>query len=175
MKKITAVLLVSSFISACSGSGTGTGSSAPEDHHDPMSGLSLADISGVWDTSERNEQYIDESYLFISQSGITNDYDYRGDSYDNGQNCYSKSTGTIRSLGDNLFETIEADGFRVIFAMSLADNTLTSDVVSINDIPVDDFIEQNNIPVEDFTKTFLSTRSSLYESDFEPLCYGVKQ
>lgn len=167
MNKIVVVLLVSSFISACSDSDT---SSVPEDNHAPISGLSLADISGVWDTSERNENYIDETYLFISQSGTTNDYDYRGDSYDNEQNCYSKSTGTIRSLGDSLFETIEADGFRVIFVMSLADNTLTSDVISINDIPVDDFIEQNNIPEEDFTKTFISTRSSLYETDFEPLC-----
>lgn len=166
MNKLLILTVVSSILAGC-GSGT---SSAPENHNAAISGLSLADISGVWDTSEQNEQYIDESYLFINQSGITNDYDYRGDSYDNGQNCYSKSTGTIRSLGDNLFETIDADGFRMIFAMSLADNTLTSDVISINDIPVEDFIEQNSIPVEDFTKTFFSTRSSLNETDFEPLC-----
>lgn len=165
MKKITTIVLVSSFISACSGSG-----SEFQDNSTPVTGLSIIDIAGVWDTSEVVGQEIDESYLIIDQDGITQDYDYRGDSYNNGQNCYRKRTGSINNLGNSTFETIDSEGFRVGFSMSVANNELTSNVVSINGIAIDDFIEQNSIPEEDFTKLFVSVKSTLQETDFVPLC-----
>ena len=72
---------------------------------DDTSNSSITDIVGVWDDSETLDNgEIDEVYLVIRSSGEVFFYDYDGDSFDKGANCYySGSFGAFTSLGNANF------------------------------------------------------------------------
>lgn len=55
-------------------------------------------IYGVWEWRGS-----DEGFYVISSSKITV-YDYRGDTVDNGDDCYSKLSLTLESLGDDEYQ-----------------------------------------------------------------------
>jgi hypothetical protein len=124
---------------------TGCSSGDSSNDSDPL----LSDISGVWDASRTFGQEVDEYYVIIKESGVTVSYDYDGDSFDQGDNCYYKYSDAISGLGNDDFEIILEDGNIINASMKVSNNDL---VVTVND----------------FTQTW--PKSSLQESDFSPLC-----
>ena len=73
-------------LSACSGDGS-SGGKIP------------SQLVGVWDTSQQVGQVVDELYTVVRSDGTGTDYDYQGDSFDQGLNCYLVSDYTITYLG----------------------------------------------------------------------------
>ena len=138
---LTSILIA---LTACGGGGDGGdgGDTAP----------SLSGISGVWDFSTTYDQELDERYYFINASGVLVDYDYQGDSYDQGPNCFYNYSASIFDLGNGEFLVIAPDGDEYNFSAAIYENTL--------------------VVLED-GETFRGYKSSLQESDFTPLCDDI--
>lgn len=83
-------------ISACSEDESGF----PELPGEP---ITANEIVGVWDSSSGNENGYDEFYVVVRDDGTFSDFDYQGDSVDNGSDCYEKESGAYRFEGDGIF------------------------------------------------------------------------
>jgi len=138
MKKLLALTISSLMLVGC-GSGNEGNITTP----------SLSEISSVWDMTETDEFGEDQVYLVIKDSGEFIIYDYDGDTWDQGEDCYYKYSETITDLGDGSFEISEYSGEYNTFNLSLSDNKLT---------------------VINSPETYSLPKSSLEESDFVPLC-----
>ncbi len=91
--------------SSSSGSGDNSGSSGGGTN---ATGFPLA---GLYNASENAR---DIFVTHISETGVATDYDFLGDSFDQGVNCYlMELTGTFTSLGDDRY-FFEAQGFTSI-------------------------------------------------------------
>ena len=114
----------------------------------------LADIVGTWDASEEVGQEVDELYSIIKADGSITEYDYDGDSFDQGENCYYKyEYVTLVDQGEGDF-SVEYNGTEVATVkINLSGNTME---VSGTD--------------EEGSFTSSSVRSDLTEDDFTPLC-----
>ena len=142
---ILALFLVVSLVS-CGDGGGGSSSTAP----------SLVDIAGVWDASRTSGQDIDENYIVFKINGQMVTYDYMGDSYDEGQNCYEKVLSIIKDLGNGKFMVVSEDGERDYVQISLSSNKLRLTG------------EEGNMKI-----SVTWTRANLLESYFTPLCSDV--
>ena len=60
MQKIFAVIILSSFLVACS-------DDSNDENESSSDGPSLAEITGVWDASETHGQVVDERYLVFKK------------------------------------------------------------------------------------------------------------
>lgn len=87
-------------LAGCDDDSSDSGSSA---QGGPISGLSS--IVGVYDNSYvEDDGTIDEAYTHINDSGTVFYYDYLGDSYTNGPNCYERfEDGTLEHVDGNRF------------------------------------------------------------------------
>jgi len=139
-------------LAACGGSGSDGGSD--DINNDSPS---LSDISGIYDSGSTEDGVKDEIYLVIRSDGTWTEYDYDGDAFDEGDNCYYKNSGTIEDYGDGEFE-IEAEIEGISISRSL-------DIALVdNGIEVSGGNEGGNIDMETYPSSTLS------ESDFIPLC-----
>jgi len=93
LKKIIIFLFLSTLISACGGSSSG----------DDGSSSGLTAIAGVWDSSSQEDSLIDVSYTVFNTDGTFVDYDYMGDAFDAGADCYIEYAGTISDQGNGNF------------------------------------------------------------------------
>lgn len=141
MKKLLALSISSLFLVAC-----GSENSSNENNNTEPS---LSEISTVWDLTETDELGEDQVYLAIKDSGEFIIYDYYGDTWDQGEDCYYKFSETITDLGNGSFEISEYGGDYTIHNISLVDNQLM---------------------VINSSGTYSTPESSLSESDFVPLC-----
>ena len=114
----------------------------------------LEDLVGTWDTSEKIGQEIDELYFIVKDDGATIDFDYFGDSYDQGDNCYSKEEGsTIVDNGAGNFFAQELTAEESSIHISISGSTITI---------------TGSYEGQKYTST--AKKISLIESDFTPLC-----
>jgi len=144
MKKFLALSFTSLFLVACNSDDNTTENTQSANIAQP----SLAQIDGVWDFTETSQSGEDQIYVSIDSD--TNEYviyDYFGDSFDQGPDCYLKYSEVITDLGGGLFELSEfgVDYFQFNF-----------------------LITNNQLQLRDDYETY--PRSSLTESDFTPLC-----
>ena len=141
MKKIVAITVLSFFLAACDS----------DDKADPsnIEEPSLSEISAVWEWTRISGDKEEQQYLVVKDHGQIIYYDYDGDSWDQGEDCYYKTTKIITDLGSGNFEIINDDGEYGTSRVSLVDNTLT-------------------ILGESDTTSF--PKSSKNETDFTPLC-----
>jgi hypothetical protein len=114
---------------------------------------SLADISGVWDATNTIGQEIDEIYVVIRANGESITYDYNGDSFDQGSNCYISYSETLTDLGGGEFEITDVFDEKYIATFELSGNQL---------------IAETTFRSTTITQTLSPT--SLQESDFSPPC-----
>jgi len=80
--KLLAALAVVVTLAACGGGGGGSKAS-----------LKQSDIVGLWDTSEVENNVKDEAYIYIDENGVIHPFDYVGDAFDRGPNCYFTDPG----------------------------------------------------------------------------------
>lgn len=69
----------------------------------------LSSLVGVYDWSDSyDDGTVDEWYLGIDSQGYISDYDYFGDSYDMGGNCYyiDKNWEQLTHVSGNVFDTL---------------------------------------------------------------------
>jgi len=109
----------------------------------PNTGLSS--IEGVWDYSSTADGLRDEFYT-VYRNGEFIDYDFQGDSFDNGPNCYQVHSGTI--------EHVAGDTFLIDSILQL-DMVATGDIITLSSL--------GDILYE-------APRSIFLESDFTPIC-----
>jgi hypothetical protein len=83
------------FLVSCGGGGDGTSDSSRDV-------TSISGLAGVWDYSEGTD---DVYYIYIDQSGNLSEYDYQGDTVDNGADCYLANINatTISHVSGNTF------------------------------------------------------------------------
>lgn len=105
------VCLLTILLSAC-----GSGSSN-DDNQNPgsNSGNTAGDLAGNWDlTTDEGSEGIDEIYWVINNDLTVTSYDYDGDSYDMGDNCYSITNGRLTHTSDTAYRlewlSIGSDG-----------------------------------------------------------------
>lgn len=87
--------LISLVILAMAGCGSGGDDSGQEV-------TSLSQLAGVWDFSEGTN---DVWYIYFDQNGNVSDYDYQGDTFDMGADCYIADVnwGTVIHISGNTF------------------------------------------------------------------------
>lgn len=141
--KILAALISTSLLSACAcdadsnvdtrTSNTDSSLAEPETR--------LIALSGLYDTSKDN----DESYLYISEAGVVTSFNYEGDAFGSGLNCYSKVNTGFNVTYDSLAQeyTLASDTLTVGFKYdsvngmhAFNDGTSTNDNL---DIVTDDY------------------------------------
>ncbi|MCP4323505.1 MAG: hypothetical protein GY787_16975 [Alteromonadales bacterium] len=144
MKKVLVLTISSLFLVACGGNG-GSDSSQKSNIDEP----SLSDISGIWDESETIDEKVDVIYSVIKDHGELILYDYDGDSYHNGDDCYYKYSFTITDLGGGAFEVYTPEA-NVNISIVLSDNKL--------------------IATHSDGSSFTTEKSSIQESELSPLC-----
>ena len=113
MKKALAAVLLSFIILVGCGGGGNSGAEGSS-----SSVTVLSSIVGVYDWSDfYQDGTIDEWYLAIAPDGWISDYDYRGDSYDRGRNCYviDRNWERLAHLGDNRFVFLNGDIIKADF------------------------------------------------------------
>ncbi len=143
MKYLSLLLIM--VLSACGGSTSSDGDAT-----------TLADIVGVWDETETDENGTDESYLVFTASGDLTIYDYQGDSYDMGENCYEKEMLIITDQGSGIFSITDAQETEDPFSVALS---LSSDRITATF--TDDGVSESNSNI---------VRTDRLESSFTPLC-----
>jgi len=147
MKKILS-LSACLLLAACGGSGSDSGSD--DINNDSPS---LSDLSGIYDSSYTEDDVKDEMYLVIRSDGTWTEYDFDGDAFDEGDNCYYEYSGTVEDYGDGEFK-IEGEFIIESLDIALVDNGI--------EITGED--ESGNVVVYTYPSSTLS------ESDFIPLC-----
>jgi hypothetical protein len=70
--------------------------------------LTVSNLVGLWNSSEKHGAKTDVMYTRISSTGDIIEYDFDGDEVDQGLNCYHINSGKVVPIKDNLF-TITAD------------------------------------------------------------------
>ena len=113
---------------------------------------SLSDIIGVWDASTREGQLIGEVYTVIKSDGSYITYDYDGDSFDNGDNCFNIYDGTLIDLGSGNFEIENGPSYYI----TVKGNTMTT-----------------NTTIDNQKISITATRSNRLESSFTPSCFDI--
>ncbi len=73
--------------------------------------VTLNNLVGVWDSSRKIDNLIDEYYVVIKPNGSIVSYNYLGDSYDNLNNCYSENFRTIAEIGNGIFLVTDNEGY----------------------------------------------------------------
>jgi len=63
--------------------------------------VEMKDLVGLWNSSETVGMKQDKMYTRITSSGSIIEYDYDGDSVDQGLDCYQVNTGTLKQVGGN--------------------------------------------------------------------------
>jgi hypothetical protein len=108
---------------------------------DRTSGVTLADITGVWDSGVGD----DEVYTVLKADGTYISYDYMGDAVDMGANCYDVETDSITDLGSGQFRLGE-DRFGTFY------------------------FSGDSLAFEAPEGTYFLESTTLLETDFSPLC-----
>ena len=127
----------------------GTGGGAVD-----ASQVALQAISGVWDTTDFEDEQQDVSFSVIRADGSASDYDYLGDEFDNLEDCYLRINFDITHVGDSRFSITSGEfenDENDLFDISVQDGNLVTQL--IGDETPDIF------PPADLT-----------EADFTPLC-----
>ena len=70
---------------------------------DEIQHVTISNLVGLWDSSEKNEAKTDVMYTRISSTGDIIEYDYDGDELDKGLNCYQINTGKIIPIKESFF------------------------------------------------------------------------
>ena len=140
--KVIFLVTLSLLVISCSSSDNNDDSSS-------NTSITLADITGVWDATTTENQQTDETYSIIEENGTVTAYDYQGDSFDNGANCYIKETLSLQDMGDGIFKLTDSENETFNFLAILSGDELT---------------------LKDGDTTLILTKTTRLESDFSPLC-----
>ncbi len=99
VKRFSLFVFISTFFIALQGC------SESEDDGEVTNVSSLAEITGLWDWSDDYGGCIDEWYLYIAPDGWMSDFDYDGDCFDAGANCYypDRNWARISHVSGNSF------------------------------------------------------------------------
>ena len=123
---------------------------------------SSTSIDGVWDESSDG----DEIYLVV-KDGVWIEYDYLGDSFDMGPNCFTSYALDVEKRGESNYRVYYPDlsdsEYSDVSALKVGNN-LNFEIIGTNFLPenADDFA-----PVG---YKFTYSPSALAENDFVPLC-----
>jgi len=130
--------------------------------------VDLADLVGLWNSSEKMGPKTDVVYTRVSSDGAIIEYDFDGDDVDQGLNCYQIDSGHIRQLQGNRF-LVTADmhaieQFEVELELLDAGNALKIYFIDSNDIDAD------NDRTETYKSQIWTRESDATMLDKEPSC-----
>jgi hypothetical protein len=143
--KLIYSFLALTLLTACGGGG---GSSSDSDS------LGLADIAGIYAVNFEDDPD-DEYYAVIGSDGRYIEYDFQGDSFDLGDNCYIVYRYFAEELGNNSFAVTDlVNDFKL--RLRSVSGGFKSTVFEVNG--------------ESVNFESVIQRTSLLESDFSPEC-----
>jgi len=159
MKKILLITLACLFIVGCEDDESSS-------NNENLAQPSLAQISKTWDLTETDEFGEDVVYLVVKDHGEFIIYDYDGDSWDEGDECYYKLTSTITDLGDGSFEIAACEDYYPVVDMSISEGRLAiSDEEGAYSYPEATLEESEFVPLcDEFTLDFNSLRDAAQKS-----------
>ena len=112
---------------------------------------SLDDVTGVWDANGKYGAEEDEVNIIIKSDGTLTIFDFDGDTYDQGDDCYDKVINTFTDLGNGNFQMVNDNDSPDNMKITKSGNKLT-------------------VVFADGSDTRILILSSLVETDFVPLC-----
>lgn len=89
--KISVIFILMILISACSPPGGNT------------TQVTMDDLIGLWNSSEKQGVLNDVIYTRITSDGSIIEYDFDGDEVDNGLPCYQIDSGSVKNISANRF------------------------------------------------------------------------
>ncbi len=84
-------------------------------------------IVGIWDQTEDFGEFgVDEIYLSIDNDGFATEYDYDGDSFDEGENCYFITRNLYQAVpsGSNFEITFSGTGESILASAAIEGDEL---------------------------------------------------
>ena len=137
-------------------------SETPDDQPEVPNSGTAGDLEGNWNiTTDEGEEGIDEVYWVIENDLSVTSYDYDGDSYDLGDNCYWVTNGRLTPTGnpeDNAYTlewlTFGSDG-------SYSVNYSTTIWIEVTG---------NNLTFDVLGDTYVIPPSTIPESNYTPEC-----
>jgi len=145
MKRFFIIIAVILLTPACNDDGGGAGGSAQ------MANPTMSDIVGAWDFSDQYENLVDEYYVNIHPNGTMQFFDYDGDTYDQGSDCYYFD-------GNEYLKEIRPGTFKI------------SNAEDYEEVIVEMELRGNKLEISTPYTTDVLTRISNSPADFSPLC-----
>ena len=106
VKKIATGLITVTLVACGSDDGDLASSALDNGVSDDQGVSATRDIAGLWDfTENKGDEGVDVIYVLIEGDGSGVIYDYQGDTFDQGENCYQFIDSPVVSLGNNQFES----------------------------------------------------------------------
>jgi len=156
MKKLLIITLLF-FLNTISGCGDGGGNDSNGNSSNLIDNPTptLSDIVGVWDYVGDDDEVEDIYYMVIRETGEILGYDFMGDDFDQGKDCYEVDYDDewLTEMGGGRFNLSTSDGDKMIFDAKIEDGLLVVDSLAYG------------------RETYL--RKNLSESDLTPLCNGL--
>jgi hypothetical protein len=148
MNRIASGLVLCTLLIGC---GDDDDNSAAIEASSTPAGGEVKAFDGVWDDTSDSEDGQDISYSVVSGNSYTS-YDYMGDSFDEGDDCYEVSNATLEALGGTDYQLDFSDsGFEI-------------------SVEVQFIRDGNKLSVTTEFGTSISTLSNKTEDDFSPIC-----
>ena len=150
MKRMYLIAVLALVTAGCGGGGS-SDTPAPDRGGEVNTTPTLDDLAGVWDVSYTysGSRGRDERYLIIQSNGDLTGYNYVGDSYDNGPNCYEVENLKLEDQGGGQYHFI-SNGVWVVVTVTVSDTDLK-------------IVTEGGGKLE-------GVHTSLLESDFSPVC-----
>lgn len=151
--RILSAFLACFFITACGGSDSDVSNNVTSGQS-RSSEISLEEFIGTYKLIFEDAPN-DEYFVVVRDDGEYIEYDFDGDSFDMGENCYFRFPYDITEIGSNSFEIVdEFDSFK--FRLDRIRNGFNATLFEANG-------ESDNFEV-------IFENSTLLESDFTPEC-----
>ena len=177
---ISSVFVLSFVVSACGGGGGGSDDpgTTPSGSEDKIAVNSISQIEGFWNATETRNGVQDVDYEYVSSSGVFTSYDYMGDSFDRGDNCYAVELQSVDDYtiftpgsGDGSFYIIDLD--EGVTTTTDAKLYLNSDSTVLTIEYEDSFDEDGDGNTKEFLTTVWTKEEGAVAADYSPVCGEV--
>lgn len=131
------LFLLAFLLSACGGSSSSSNGGETNTSTDDNAVIETKFV-GIWDQTEEIQGETDVIYLYIGSDGVATEYDYDGDSFDQGENCYYiyRNEFSLTRNGANYTFTQENETFSTslsisndVFKLTALENSGALDIV----------------------------------------------
>lgn len=139
--------------------------------------LQQSDIEGLWDVTEVENGYENQGYVYIDESGLISTFDYQGDAYGVGLNCYAtdgdipKDQFVVDSEGDITWFAVAGED-PVLYTEMQTDVEVFERSQAIMVTTADHFDRDEDGNTWELKSDVFVSVTNLHPDDLQPICEG---